>query len=189
MCACVRAFVCVACDVCCWAGGSVHFLMDEKILKFWVNSFVLGQGNNEFKWYHDNFNFFVTVYLMKWVLTIKLFAVLNSENTATRQKLTAVEIVNFVAVWLMGSSSVMTTTLTPIKPRYSRLHSYSKVVVFNPQQSCKPQICISRRSSWNGRSTVRASYSQEPEKKPGTDASTSTDSASIQIYSQIERWA
>ncbi|KAJ1696968.1 hypothetical protein LUZ63_005480 [Rhynchospora breviuscula] len=86
----------------------------------------------------------------------------------------------------MGSSSVMTTTLTPIKPRCSRLHGYSKVLVF-PQQTCKQQISLSRRSRCNGRSMVCASYSQEPSKKPGSDASTSTDSTSIQLYSQIEK--
>jgi len=86
----------------------------------------------------------------------------------------------------MGSSSLMTTTVPPIKPRCSRIHSYSKLVLF-PQQSYKQQIRISRRSSWNGRSKVCASYSQEPVKKPGTDASTSTDSTSIQVYSQIEK--
>lgn len=86
----------------------------------------------------------------------------------------------------MGSSSLMTTTVPPIKPRCSRIHSYSKVVLF-PHQSYKQQIRISRRSSWNGRSRVCASYSQEPVKKPGTDASTSTDSTSIQVYSQIEK--
>ncbi|XP_078156320.1 gut esterase (DUF1350) [Carex rostrata] len=86
----------------------------------------------------------------------------------------------------MGSSSLMTTTVPPIKPRCSRIHSYSKLVLF-PQQSYKQQIRISRRSSWNGRSMVCASYSQEPVKKPGTDASTSTDSTSIQVYSQIEK--
>ncbi|KAJ4814829.1 Gut esterase (DUF1350) [Rhynchospora pubera] len=86
----------------------------------------------------------------------------------------------------MGSSSVMTTTLTPIKPRCSRLHGYSKVLVL-PQQTCK-QISLSRsRSRFNGRSLVCASYSQEPAKRPGSDASTSTDSTSIQLYSQIER--
>lgn len=86
----------------------------------------------------------------------------------------------------MGSSSIMTTTLTPIKPGCSRLGSYSKVALF-PQQSYKQLVWRSRRSNCNGRSMVCASYSQEPGKKPGTDSGTSTDSTSIQLYSEIEK--